>query len=358
MKISTKTIQYWAADVMRMLLVPGLAALLYLLISFFIALQFSFGADELFRVFFVAPFYSWYDFSEVVMKASILIIIALGLAVGFRASVWNIGAEGQFIVGAICGSIVALKLFYWPSIVLIPTMMLAAGVGGMCWAAIPALLKQRFHVNEILSSLMLVYIAQLLLQYVVFGPLQDPAGFNFPQSEYFKPAATYPYLIAGTRLSITPLIAAIALVGVYWLIKKTSLGFQLKVMSLSMRSMIYGGFNPGKIIWISFLLCGMLAGVAGVSEVSTHIHQLTPIISPGYGFVAIIVAFLAKLEPIGIVFFGFLMALIYIGAESAQIELGLPVAIASALQGLILFCFLSAEFLVRYRASYLSRRAE
>jgi simple sugar transport system permease protein len=331
------------------ILLPGCALLAMLVISGIMLVLLGYPVFEVLFTFFISPLTNLYDFSEVVMKASILVVIALGLAVGFRANVWNIGAEGQFVMGGIAGSLVALYFYEQEGFYILPLMMLSGAIGGALWAMIPAFLKNRFNTNEILTSLMLVYIAEQLLNYLTYGPLKDPDGLNFPQTVYFSESAIYPYLLEGTRLSITPVITLLLVPLVYLLITKSHLGFQLRVSGYSAAAAKYAGFSAKKMVWISFILCGAFAGFAGISEVSANISQLIPDISPGYGFTAIIVAFLGRLHPVGIIFAGFFMALIYIGAESAQISLGLPVSIGNVFQGLVLFCLLASEFMLRYQ---------
>ena len=331
------------------LISPIFALLIALLVSTILLLAINQKPWDLFSAFFIEPLSSVYGISEVLMKASVLIIIALGLAVGFQANVWNIGAEGQFVFGALSGGIVALYFEYLPSFILIPMIICAGAFGGMFYAAIPAFLKTRFATNEILSSLMLVYIAELLLSYCVYGPLQAPEGQNFPQSAYFSDNAIFPIILNGTRLSITPLFVILITPLIYLLLVRSYFGFQLKIMGSSKPVANYSGFNCNKMVWFCFLISGFLAGVAGISEVSANISQLVPNISPGYGFTAIIVAFLGRLHPIGIIFSGLLMALLYIGSEAAQISLGLPIAIGGVFQGLILFSLLGTDFFLKYR---------
>ena len=333
------------------LISPIIAIIATVITSSILLLVLNYDASAIMYTFFIEPLISLYDFSEVVMKATILIIIALGLTICFRANIWNIGAEGQFIIGAIFGSIAAIQLQNAHGGYVIVLIIISGIFGGILWASIPAFLKNYFNTNEILSSLMLVYIAELTLSYLVHGPLKDPDGFNFPQSIYFSDSAIYPYLIDGTRLSITPIFLIIIVPLVYILLMRSYLGFQLRVTGFSQKSASYSGFNAKKIVWISFLICGGLAGLAGISEVSANISQLIPDISPGYGFTAIIVAFLGRLHPIGIIFAGFLLALTYIGAETAQIVLGLPISIGKIFQGLILFFLLTADFFLYYKIS-------
>lgn len=340
----THNLTFWSN-----LLPPIFSLIIMLLISSLLLLALGYDVLQSLYIFLISPLTTLYDFTEVIGKASILIVIALGLSVGFRANVWNIGAEGQLIIGAILGAIVALYFYEKEGWYIIPLMMLAGIIGGMLWAWLPAWLKTRFNTNEILTSLMLVYVAENLLNYLTYGPLKDPEGLNFPQTVYFSDSAIYPYLLEGTRLSMTPIITLCMVPLIYILMMKSRLGFQLRVSGYSPMAAKYAGFSDKKMVWVSFILCGALAGFAGISEVSANISQLIPKISPGYGFTAIIVAFLGRLHPVGIVFAGLFMAITYIGAESAQISLGLPVSIGQIFQGLVLFCLLASDFFLFYR---------
>ena len=339
-------------SIMGALFSSMLAILMTLLLTSILLWSLDFAIAETLWQFFISPLMSEYEIAEVIMRASILAMIALGLIIGFRANVWNIGAEGQLISGAIAGSLVALYVDFLPSALLLILMMIAGIAGGILWASIPAWLKNRFDASEILTSLLLVYIAQLLLSYLVHGPLRDPMGFNFPHSAYFADAAIYPILLEGTRLSITPILVMFILPIAFLLIKYSYLGYQLNVSGHSQRAARYAGFSNTRLVWFSFVISGSLAGLAGISEVSANISQLVPHISPGYGFTAIIIAFLGRLNPFGVMAAALLISLIHIGSESAQITLGLPVSIGGIFQGLLLFCLLAVDFLQNYRLVY------
>jgi len=305
-------------------------------------------------MFFVEPLSTTRGVAEVLLKATPLALCAIGLALCFRANVWNIGAEGQLIAGSITASAVAIAAAGsggW----IAALAVVAAAAGGMAWASITAWLRDRFNANEILVSLMLVYVAQLLLSYVVHGPLKDPAGFGFPQSMLFDRAARLPILIEGTRLHVGFLLA-LAAAGAAWLVLARSvIGFQLRVAGLAPRAARYAGFSSRRVLWTVLLVSGGLAGVAGGAEVLGPIGQLTPSVSPGYGFAAIIVAFVGRLHPVGVVIAAVLMALFYIGGELAQSRLGLPSALTGVYQGLLLLFLLGADTLIvnrlRWRAA-------
>ncbi len=301
------------------------------------------------QVFFVEPLRSVRGVGEVLLKATPLILCAVGLALCFRANVWNIGAEGQLIVGAIAGGTVALMATRGGSGAIVVAVLLAAIAGGMAWAAITAFLRDRFHANEILVSLMLVYIAQLLLSYLVHGPLKDPAGFGFPQSALFDSSARMPRILDGTRLNLGFLLALAAAAAAWVLLIRGVVGFQLKVAGLAPLAARYAGFSQRRLLWFTLLVSGGLAGLAGAAEATGPVGQLTPSISPGYGFAAIIVAFVGRLHPLGIVAASLVMALFYIGGELAQSRLGLPAALTGVYQGLLLFFLLGCDAFIHYR---------
>lgn len=304
------------------------------------------------HAFFVEPLSNGYNISELFVKATPLVLIGVALSLGFKAGVWNIGAEGQLIMGGLCGGAVALYFYDQEGIHIIPLMLMAGVLGGMAWAAIVAFLRVRFNANEILTSLMLSYVAGLFLNLMVHGPLKDPEGFNFPESRLFSDSALLPVLIEGTRLHIGAILALI-FVGIGWIIlSRTLLGYQIKVAGSAPAASAHAGFSGARIIWITLLTGGGIAGLAGVIEVSGPIGQLLPNISPGYGFTAIIVAYVGRLHPVGSLFAGLLLALTYLGGETAQIQLNLPVAVTGVFQGLLLFFLLACDVLIHYRIQF------
>ena len=305
-----------------------------------------------FKVFFINPVSDLYGVSELLLKATPLMLIGVGLAVGFRAGIWNIGAEGQFILGAIFATGVAL---HWQDAAggwLLPTMVGAGALGGALWAAIPAFLRTRFRTNEILVSLMLVYIAQYLSSWLVHGPWKDPQGFNFPQTASFTDSALLPILVEGTRLNAAFLMALASLAVGYVFLQRSFYGFQMQVAGQAPDAAGYAGFSAARTVWIGLLSGGALAGVAGMSEVSGPMGQLTTHISSNYGFAAIIVAFVGRLTPLGIFFASLLMALLYLGGEQAQQHLHLPASIADVFQGMLLFFLLAADLFIGYRLRF------
>ena len=304
---------------------------------------------EGFRVFFISPLKDAYGVAELLLKATPLMLIAVGLAVGFRANVWNIGAEGQYIIGAIAGGGVALHFADSTRILLLPSMVIAGAIGGALWASIAAILKTRFNTNEILVSLMLVYIAQLGVSWLVHGPWKDPDGFNFPQTKMFHDAAILPILVEGTRLNAAFPVALGALLAGYIFMHRSFMGFQMQVAGQAEAAARYAGFSANRTIWTGLLAGGAMAGIAGMGEVAGPMGQITEHVSNNYGFAAIIVAFVGRLNPIGIFFASLLMALLYLGGEQAQQYLSLPSSIANVFQGMLLFFLLGADIFVNYR---------
>jgi simple sugar transport system permease protein len=325
-------------------------AVLAMLVSGFLLFS-ALGKDPIafFRVFFIEPVSSLYGVGELLLKATPLMLCALGLVPGYRANVWNIGAEGQFTIGAIAGG--GLGVFYGAALGMwaLPLMLAAGVLGGMLWAAIPAFLRARFRTSEIFVSLMLVYIAQLLLSYLVHGPWRDPAGLNFPQSPPLPDNALLQPLLEGTRVNLA-FVLALVLAGCFWWFgSATAAGFRMRVGGLAPAAAAYAGINERQNIWLAMLIGGATAGLAGICEVAGPIGMLQPVISPGYGFAAIIVVFVGRLHPFGVVLASLLMSALYLGGESAQVELQLPASLSGLFQGSLLFYLLAAELLIHFR---------
>lgn len=299
--------------------------------------------------FFIEPVSTLNGVAELCVKATPLVLIGIGLSFGFQANVWNIGAEGQLTIGALAGGGLALAFFDEEFALLLPAMLIAGVLGGMAWAAIPAYLKTRFNTNEILTSLMMTYVGLLVLSYLVHGPWRDPQGQNFPESRLFNDAALLPVLIEGTRLNAGWLIALLAVAAGWVLIARHIVGFQIKVIGMAPMAARFAGYREKRLIWLTLLISGGCAGLAGTIELSGAIGQIVPVISPGYGFTAIIVAFLGRLHPVGVLFAGLLMALTYLGGDSAQITMNLPNAVTGVFQGMLLFFLLASDVLIKYR---------
>ncbi|SHG88759.1 nucleoside ABC transporter membrane protein [Cognatiyoonia sediminum] len=306
------------------------------------------------RTIFLDPLFSefsWFYRPQLLIKGAPLVLIAIGLSFGFRAGIWNIGAEGQYIVGAICGAAAGLALYPAETRLIFPLMVLAGALGGWAWAMIPGVLRVKFGTNEILVSLMLVYVAEQLLASMALGLLRNPDGLGFPGSRNLAQwsSSANNELIAGSGMHWGVVAAFIAVIFAYVALSRHIFGFQVKLSGQSPRAATFAGINPGRLILICMGLSGALAGLAGLFEVTGPSGQISIDFNVGYGFTAIIVAFLGRLHPIGILLAGGLMALTYIGGEIAQSNLGLPAAAIQMLQGMLLFFLLAVDVLTNYR---------
>ena len=317
------------------------------------------GKDPLkaLAVYFLQPLTDSYSLQEMVVKATPLVMIAIGLALCYLANVWNIGAEGQFVIGAVAGSYLAVKtqgadVGAW----VLPAMLLLGAIGGALYALIPAICRVRFGASEILVSLMLVYVADLVLDYLVRGPWRDPKGYNFPTTAEFDPVATVPSLIEGSRLHIGALVALVVVAAAWTILGRTIKGFEIRVVGAAPKAARFAGFDADRLVLFTFAVSGALAGLAGIIEVAGPIGHLQPGISPGYGFTAIIVAFLGRLNPIGILIAGLFLALTFIGGEQAQISLKVPLDLTKVFQGILLFFVLACDSLILYRLRLIKTR--
>lgn len=334
---------------LRRVLTPVLALVVAVLIGGLIVALMGKSPLTAFRVFILDPLTDPWAMQEVLLKATPLTLIAIGLLFCFRASRWNIGAEGQFLLGGICGGGVAILAHGMTGFWILPAMLIAGALGGLAYAAIPAVLRTRFGISEILTSLMLVYVADLLLDYLVRGPWRDPKGFNFPQSVAFSDSAVLQPLFEGGRLHAGLLLAFAAVLVAFVLFRRTLFGFAVSASGDAPRAANFAGFNESRITVLVFLISGALAGLAGVVEVSGQVGQLRPGFGQGLGFTAIIVAFLGRLTPAGAGLSAIVIAVLLIGAESAQVTLKLPFDLTRFFMGLLLLCVLVGESLNRYR---------
>lgn len=324
---------------------------------FFGAILFSaLGHDPLRALYFyfVEPLTAGWSLEELVAKATPLVLIAVGLSVCFLSNIWNIGAEGQYTFGAIFGSIIPVYFWEWDSFAVLPLMMLLGMFGGALYGSIPAFFKTRFGTNEILTSLMLVYVAGLFLDWLVRGPWRDPGGYNFPETRDFTESQILPSLIGYGAMHWGAIFALVAVVTVAILLGKTLKGFEVKVLGQSTRAGAFAGFSRTRMVYFGFLVSGALAGLAGIATVSGTVQQLQPVISPGYGFTAIIVAFLGRLNPIGILIAGLLLALTYLGGEAAQVTMGISDKVARVFQGMLLFFVLGCDTFILYTVRFVS----
>jgi general nucleoside transport system permease protein len=340
---------------LREILAPVGAMVVAIIIGGIVVALMGISPLAAFNVYFVEPLSQSYSLQAIAVKATPLVLIAVGLTFCYRANLWNIGAEGQFIAGGALGGWLGLLTNggalqetiggWW----ILPAMLILGALGGVLYGLIPALLRIKLNVSEILTSLMLVYVAQLGLDWLVRGPWKDPAGHNLPVSVNFDPEATLPILFDGGSLHLGVLLAPIIVVVAAIVFSRTLFGFQVRLVGSSPKAARFGGFNDSTIAIAAFAISGGLAGLAGVIEVSGKIGQLIPSISPGYGFSAIIVAFLGRLNPVGALIAGLVLALTFVGGEDAQIALHLPGDMTLAFQGVLLICVLAADVLARYR---------
>ena len=312
---------------------------------------------EALKIYFFDPLRDPWALQEIAVKATPLVLIAVGLAMCYLANAWNIGAEGQFLIGAITGGWLAVATHgtdagYW----VLPAMLILGAAGGAAYALIPALFRVRFGASEILTSLMLVYVAELLLDYLVRGPWRDPKGFNFPTTAEFDSVATVPLLIEGSRLHAGAIIALVAVVLTAIMLARTIKGFEIRLVGTAPKAARFAGFSSNQLVIVTFLISGALAGLAGIIEVAGPVGHLQPGISPGYGFTAIIVAFLGRLNPIGIMVAGLFLALTFIGGEQAQISMKIPLDLTKVCQGMLLFYVLACDSLILCRISLVRTR--
>ncbi|MEY8827806.1 ABC transporter permease [Sedimentitalea sp. XS_ASV28] len=329
--------------------VPLLSVLIGVALGAALLRLLGYGIGTTLHAFFIAPFASGYSISEIFLKFGPLLLIAQALAIGFRAKVWNIGAEGQMVMGAIGASAIPVYFNELDSVFVLPAMMALGAAFGMLWAGIAAFLRVRFNASEILVTLMLTAISFQILYYLVLGPWRDPMGFNFPQTVLFQDAAIFPTLFGGSRVNASIFIAVIFTVFAWQFMQKRMSGYRLIVSGMAPGAARYAGFSESTGIWVSLLLAGFAAGLAGMSEVAGPIGQLQRSITSGYGYTAIIVAYLGGLRPLGIVFAAFFLSVLHIGGDIAVVSGGIPKSAVQVLQGLLLVCYLATQLFVSHR---------
>ncbi len=309
------------------------------------------GYDGIRGVFeiFVRPIIQPLKWQDLLAKAAPLILIGVGLSIGFRANLWNIGAEGQYVVGGLAGTGVALLTWNLSGYWILPLMILAGMAGGLAYALIPAFLKARLGISEILTSLMLTYVSVQLLYFLMNGPWQDPEGFNFPQSRLFTQWQTLPKLVSGTTIHVGIAIALLVAIAFGFFMRHTLIGYRFRLSGAAPRAARYSGFRPRSTVYLAMGLSGGLAGLAGILEAAGPFGQMVPQFPTFYGFTAIIVAFLGRLDPWGVIFSGFVLAVTYVGGDIAQTSIGLPSAATGMFQAMTLFFLLVFDSLVRFR---------
>ncbi len=338
------------------ILSPIIAIALTVVTGFFIFTAIGVDPFEALYVYFIEPLTAWWTVEELLIKAAPIILIAIGLSFCYRSNTWNIGAEGQLVAGAIAGSIFPILVPEWNGPLVLPVMLLMGIAGGMLYAAIPALLKIRFGTNEILTSLMLVYVAQLFLDWLARGPFRNPEGHNFPDSRAFDGWQVLP-VVFGNDVRLNAIFVLIAVAVAWFVLKRTITGFQISALGQAPRAAAFAGFSQKRMVLLTFMISGGLAGLAGICEVAGPIEMLRTTVSPGYGFTAIIVAFLGRLNPVGILFAGLLLALSYMGGEGIQIALGVSDQITRVFQGMLLFFVLTCDTFIFYRLRFVSTRS-
>ncbi len=331
---------------------PVLALLLMLIVGGLLFALMGHNPFKALYIYFVEPLIDVWSLHELAIKAAPLILIATGLCICFRSGNWNIGAEGQFVMGGITGAAVPIFFPDFTGFWVLPSMLVCGIAGGMAWASIPAFLKNKFGTNEILTSLMLVYVAGLFLDWLARGPFRNPEGNNFPGSISFTEWQVLPEVLASGRMHYGMVFAVIGVLLVWFLLAKTMKGFEISVIGQAPRAGRFAGFSTKQTTLFVFLMSGAFAGLAGISEVSGAIQQLRTTISPGYGFTAIIVAFLGRLNPLGIFAAGIVLALSYLGGEAAQISLNVTDKIANVFQGLLMFFVLACDTLIHHRIRF------
>lgn len=334
---------------LMMWLSPFIAVTLTLAVSSVLFVWLNVSPLKAFQVFVMMPFSDSYNLGELLVKSAPLMLCAVGLALCYRANIWNIGAEGQLLIGAVAASAIAVNADDTSGIGMLLATLIAGMAAGAGWAAIPTWLNRRFHTNIILTTIMLNYIGLYVLLWAVHGPLRDPQGFGFPESQMFADAALLHPLFDSGRASASIIVAVVIAMVSGIVLFKTLPGFQLRVLGSERAAAKYAGFSEHRLVWGAMLFAGALAGFAGAAEVAGPIGQLVPSVSPGYGYAAIIVAYLGRLNPISVIVASLFMGALYMGSDLAQIELGLPTAVTGLFQGTLLFFLLACDFLIHYR---------
>lgn len=301
------------------------------------------------REIFLTPLTNSLKWQDLAVKAGPLIIIGVGLSIGYRANVWNIGAEGQYIIGALAATGVALLTENMTGWWILPLMGIAGVAGGIAYVAVPAYLRVKLQVNEILTTLMLTYVAVNILNYLVFGPWKSPFSFGQPQTIAFSADQSLPYIIPGTIVQAGAPIAIIVALIAWFVMSKTIFGFQVNTVGSAPKAAAYAGFSANQTLYLVLFISGGLAGLAGMLEVAGPFGRMTPQFPSNYGFTAIIVAFLGRLHPIGVLLAGIVLAITFVGGEVAQTTIALPNAAVGIFQAMMLFLLLAGDILVRYR---------
>lgn len=335
------------------LIIPFVSFLLALLFNAILLIIFGIDPLEAYTVMLKGSLGSSYALSETLVKAIPLMLTGLGVSIAFHMHFWNIGAEGQLAMGGIAAAFVALFLQETiPPNLLLPAMVIFGGIAGAVWGLIPAALKSTLGVNEILTTLMMNYIAILSVEYLYLGPWRDPQGYGFPGTAKFPESAWLPTLTG--RIHYGLIFALVGAVILWLILKFTKLGYEIRLIGENPKAARYSGINIGRNIVIVMLFSGGLAGIAGMAEVSGISRRLYTGLTVGYGYTAIIVAWLANLNPWGVLVVSFLMGALLIGGDQLQVAMQTPAAVAEILQGAILFFMLGGSIFNRYKLKILS----
>jgi len=304
------------------------------------------------------PFFDQYGFESTILKMIPLSFVALGLIFAYRLKIWNIGGEGQLYMGAMFSTYGALFLFnnVTNPVIMIILLVVMGAIGGGLWAAIPAFMKAYFKTDEIVITLMLNYIAIFFVDYLVYGPWKNPEGFGFPGTAPFPDQAELPYL-GNTDIHIGLIFVIILAIFLGYVFKKTKWGFNSKIVGDNKNNARYAGINVKFYTIISLIVSGMIAGIGGAVQMMGSQHSLQHGFSPGYGFTAIIIAWLAKLNPISVLLAGFLFGGLLVGTDSLQMFYGVPASLIDLFQGLVLFCLLGGEAIAHYKIIFDKREA-
>ncbi len=289
-----------------------------------------------------------FNLLETFVKASPLLLTGLAVAFAFRAKFWNIGAEGQLLAGALAATVLGISLKSVPPVMVLPMVIVAGFLAGGLWAFIPAILKTKLKVDDVVSSLLLNYVMIHIMGALLFGPLQQP-GSSWPRSSEICAAAKYPILMPRSRFHMGILIALLAVLVIWFINNKTTFGYQNKAVGVNLRAARFGGIRTNAVILWTALISGGLAGLAGVGELCALQYRLIMDISPGYGYSGIVIAMLGNLHPVGVLFSSLFFSIIIVGAQTMSRMTGVPVYIAEVIQGMALMIMLVFLLFTEYR---------
>jgi len=289
-----------------------------------------------------------FNLLETFVKSSPLLLTGLAVAFAFRAKFWNIGAEGQLLAGALTATALGVSLGGVPQPLVLPIIIIAGFVAGGIWASIPALLKTKLKVDDVVSTLLLNYVMIHIMGALLFGPLQQP-GSSWPRSSAIIKAACYPILLARSRFHMGILLSLFAVFVIWFINKKTTFGYRSKAVGVNVRAAHFGGINTTSVILWTALISGGLAGLAGVGELCAIQYRLIMDISPGYGYSGIVIAMLGNLHPVGVLFSSLFFSVIIVGAQTMSRMTGVPTYIAEVIQGMALMVMLIFLLFTEYK---------